>query len=329
MTIGTVARRAVVLPIVLAVEALILATAPILLAVAAVVSIPISRRAPLRATAAVVCYAAIELSALAESTRARDASAYDEIVARFVRRLETIAARVLGTRLVLSSDSADLTGRPPDRPLVVLSRHAGPGDSLLVLGLLSTRWQLRPRVVLRSALRLEPTVDLVLARLPTCFVRRRRPEQARTGVARVAAGLRAGDALLIFPEGGNFSTERRRNRIVRLRRRREYAAARRARRMRHVVAPHPGGVLAALDAAPTADVVVLAHEGLAPPGADRRPWWSLPLDRDVAAFAWHIARRDVPDTDEAREKWLYEQWERVDRWVRAAEADRQSFSIGA
>jgi 1-acyl-sn-glycerol-3-phosphate acyltransferase len=329
MTLGTLTRRALVLPVVLAIEALLLATAPLLLVVAAALSIPTRRRAPLRATTAVVCYAAIELRALAEATRARDTPAYDEIVARFVRRLDTIAARVLGTRLVLSADSADFTGQPPDRPLVVLSRHAGPGDSLLVLGLLSTRWLLRPRVVVRGALRLEPTVDLVLARLPTCFVHRRRPEQARAGVARVAASLRVGEALLIFPEGGNFSTERRRHRIVRLRRRREYAAARRARRMRHVIAPHPGGVLAALDGAPTADVVVLAHEGLAPPGADRRPWWSLPLDRDVAACAWRIAREDVPDTDEARERWLYEQWERVDRWVRATEADRQSFSIGA
>ena len=36
----------------------------------------------------------------------------------------------------------------------------------------------------------------------------------------------------------------------------------RAEQMTHVLAPRPGGLLAALDAAPEADVLLVAHTGL-------------------------------------------------------------------
>ena len=56
------------------------------------------------------------------------------------------------------------------RPVVVLSRHAGEGDSLLVLHHLLCRHGRRPRVVMHEALRLDPLIDVLGRRLPNRFV---------------------------------------------------------------------------------------------------------------------------------------------------------------
>jgi 1-acyl-sn-glycerol-3-phosphate acyltransferase len=324
----TTVRRAVVVPLVLAAEATLLAAAPLLLAVAAVCSLTSPRRVPLRATALVVAYAAIELRGCAEllalhrAGRADDVDACYALVARFLDRLAGAVARTIGVRVRLTPDSARGDEAGATAPLVVLSRHAGPGDSFLLARLLLCGWGLRPRIVLRRALRLEPGIDLLLSRLPSCFVRRGGGATTKAAIAGLAGSMGEGDALLIFPEGGNFSEERRRERIARLLRRRAYADARRARAMRHVLAPYPGGALAALEAAPHADVLVVAHSGLAPRGARERRWWSLPVHQDLVVCAWRVHHADLPAGREARERWLFDQWRRIDDWVAEHRADR-------
>ena len=62
-----------------------------------------------------------------------------------------------------------------DRPLIVLSRHAGPGDSLLLVHHLLTVCERRPRVVMKATLQLDPSVDIVANRVPNAFLRRRSP----------------------------------------------------------------------------------------------------------------------------------------------------------
>ncbi len=67
---------------------------------------------------------------------------------------------------------------------------------------------------------------------------------------------------MIFPEGGNFTPKRRAKAINRLRALGLERMARRAENMRHVLAPKPGGLNAAIDAAPDAGVIFVAHTGL-------------------------------------------------------------------
>src|SRR5215469_15085015 len=55
---------------------------------------------------------------------------------------------------------------PGNRPLIVLSRHAGPGDSLLLVHHLLSACDRRPRVVMKAALQLDPSLDVVANRLP-------------------------------------------------------------------------------------------------------------------------------------------------------------------
>ncbi|MGO9191302.1 MAG: 1-acyl-sn-glycerol-3-phosphate acyltransferase [Streptosporangiaceae bacterium] len=86
------------------------------------------------------------------------------------------------------------------------SRHAGPGDSFLLVHQLLSIYQRRPRVVMKATLQLDPNVDIVGNRLPNVFIKHRPAgERIHTEqIGRLARGLDQNSALVIFPEGGNW-----------------------------------------------------------------------------------------------------------------------------
>ena len=199
--------------------------------------------------------------------------------------------------------------------MLVLSRHAGPGDSLLLVHtLLGRDHDRRPRIVLKDLLQLDPLVDVYLNRLPNAFLRAGAPDgTARVG--RLAEGLGDEDALLLFPEGGNFSEGRRRRAIDRLRMKGLQSQAAAAERMLHVLPPRPGGVAAAVAAAPHADVVLVAHTGLEHLSTAADLWDGLPMDSTVRMRWWFVPAAEVPRDPQLLERWLYDRWSDLDRWV--------------
>ena len=199
--------------------------------------------------------------------------------------------------------------------MLVLSRHAGPGDSLLLVHtLLGRDHARRPRIVLTDLLQLDPLVDVYLNRLPNAFLEAGAPDStARVG--RLAEGLGDEDALLIFPEGGNFSEGRRRRAIDRLRMKGMEPQAAAAERMRHLLPPRPGGVAAALASAPHADVVLVAHTGLEHLSTAGDLWDGLPMDSTVRMRWWFVPAAEVPHDPDRLERWLYDRWADLDRWI--------------
>ncbi|MDL4815352.1 1-acyl-sn-glycerol-3-phosphate acyltransferase [Actinomadura opuntiae] len=242
--------------------------------------------------------------------RGHDDRHYD-IIRRYVAGLNTVAGRRLGLRV---EDEGSWEGTGEDRPLIVLSRHAGPGDALILVHHLLTGYRRRPRVVMKAELQFDPCIDIAANRLPNVFVEH---GGATEKIGRLAEGLGPRDALLIFPEGGNFSPERRRRAIRRLARHDRPREVARASRMRNLMPPRPGGVLAAIDAAPDADVVFVAHVGLDEMATAGDIWRRVPLTEPVRARWWRIPAEDVPEEREARINWLYAQWERADAWISA------------
>ncbi|MFI2103313.1 1-acyl-sn-glycerol-3-phosphate acyltransferase [Isoptericola sp. NPDC019693] len=216
----------------------------------------------------------------------------------------------------------------PDVPLLVLSRHAGPGDSFILVDTLLGRGRRAPAVVLKDTLQWDPAIDVLLNRLPAAFVTpasRRAPGRpgAAATIARIAAGLGTDGALVLFPEGGNVTPQRRARRIAELRERGKDALADRAERMPHVMVPHAGGFLAALDAiAPDAAVLVVAHSGLERLVTARDIWRELPMDKEIVLGGRLTRAADLPRDGEGRELWLFEQWERVDAWISERDVDR-------
>jgi 1-acyl-sn-glycerol-3-phosphate acyltransferase len=205
------------------------------------------------------------------------------------------------------------------RPVIVLSRHAGPGDSLLLVHHLLTVYQRRPQVVMKAAMQLDPSVDVLAGRLPNVFISRRQADEGVfTGqIGRLAAGLGPQDALVIFPEGGNWTPGRRRRAIRRLERKRRPDLAARARRMPNLLPPRTGGVIAAIGACPEADVIFVAHAGLDDLLSAGDIWRRMPLHRPVRARWWRVPAGQVPRAagHEAQVSWLYGWWQRIDEWI--------------
>ncbi|GAA1862882.1 lysophospholipid acyltransferase family protein [Pseudonocardia ailaonensis] len=311
-------RRLVTVPLVAALDVLILASAPVTLAIAALLCLPARSSLPLRTVALFLAYAAIELSLLPRLLGAGEQD-WDALLREVLDRGHRAMRTTLDVTVVEQPGSVPVADLRGEGGVIVLARHCGPGDSLFIAWLLSVHHGLRLRVVLTALLRLQPSVDLAGDHLPLCFVgpgvfgRGRR--RARECVEDVARSMTAGDALLLFPEGENYSRERWRRALGKLV---ASGAVRRVQRMRrntYTLPPRLGGILAALTAAPDADVVFLAHSGFTDDGRDR-PLWRLPIHRTLLVHTTRVAAADVPRHDDAAlSSWLDAAWTDVDEWI--------------
>lgn len=232
--------------------------------------------------------------------------------------------RVMGTarrtfRITIDADHP-AERASSDQPLIVFSRHAGPGDSLVLIdALINGPTARRPRIVLKDTLQFDPCIDVLLNRLPNRFVssRHKNGQSAVDAIGELTASMAAGDAFVIFPEGGNFTEKRRVRAIEKLDEIGRPGLADRARDMENLLPPKPAGALAALEAAPTADVVFVGHVGLEELSTIADIWRGIPMDAAVIATSWVCSVDSVPPAEE-REAWLYDQWQQIDEWIEDA-----------
>jgi 1-acyl-sn-glycerol-3-phosphate acyltransferase len=226
------------------------------------------------------------------------------------------AKRVLRLDIVTEGPSPDAH---PGHPLLVCCRHAGPGDSFVLIHALMHWYAREPRVVLKDTLQWDPAIDVLLHRIPARFISPNPAagEDLESQIEALATALDDDDAFVIFPEGGNFTAKRRDKAIARLRKLGLEPMARRAEQMTNVLAPRPGGLLAALDAAPEADVVLVAHTGLDHLLTVADLWRELPMDKQIVMRWWRVPREEIPADREARIEWLFGWWERIDAWIDA------------
>lgn len=207
-------------------------------------------------------------------------------------------------------------GPVPDGPVLVLGRHAGPGDSFVLVHLLLSRHQLLPRVVLLDSLQLDPAIDLLLNRLGACFLRNDGSQQdAAQRIGALAGRLRRGEALVIFPEGANFTPGRRRRLIARLRARGQWERAAVAEDLDAVLPPRPAGVLAALAAGTVAATMIVAHAGLDELATPADVWRAVPFGAPLVLRWWWVPAAEVPPSATGRTQWLTMHWAVVNAWI--------------
>jgi len=321
-------RRAVLAPAVVALIALMWVLVPVWLVLAAALSprLPGRWRA-LRLLWVVLLYASAEALVLvvlfgwwlAAGFGRRIRTPYWEgihydLVQSFLWVFFREAKRVLQLDIVTDGPTPDAH---PGRPILVCCRHAGPGDSFILIHSLMHTYAREPRVVLKDTMAWDPMIDVLLHRVPARFIT---PNPAAgvdldAQIAALATDLDENDAFVIFPEGGNFTPGRRERGIDRLRKLGLERMADRAEAMTNVLAPRPGGFLAALDAAPAADVVLVAHTGLDHMLTVGDLWRELPMDKRILMRWWKVPRAEIPSDRDERIEWLFGWWEQIDLWI--------------
>jgi 1-acyl-sn-glycerol-3-phosphate acyltransferase len=322
-----------------AVVLLVLAVVFAVITVIAAVLAPVSRRRRvLRMAAFALSYCAVELVVMtaagllwlrhtvpgrrgAARLRRSWVDANQRLLAWALGRVLGAARRFLSFEVVVV-ETSDTTALAEVDPVLVLARHGGPGDSFALVHLLLTRYHRSVRIVLKDVLQLDPTLDLLLNRLNCCFLATPSGDvQDMTDrLAQMASGMGPGDALLLFPEGANWTPDRRQRAIRHLSRHHKTHAARAATLMTNVLPPRPDGVFTCLDANPGLGVVVVAHAGLDRMVRARQVWEQLPLITPMTVRAWPTA--EVPKDREDRLTWLTLEWAVVDEWVDAFHANR-------
>lgn len=207
-------------------------------------------------------------------------------------------------------------------PLVAFARHAGPGDSLALAWLLGHTAGRMPKIVLAEALRWDPTVDALLTRMRSYFVPSRTGagDDRTEGVRELARGLKHDDVLLLFPEGQNFSKDRRRRLIDRMREAGQELRARHALSLWNTLPPKTRGVIAVLDERPDADVMIVAHAGFGQLSSPREIWDAIPFtDRPFLVRTHTYSGDEIPDDPAGIERWIDDRWTKVDEWVTSHE----------
>jgi len=230
----------------------------------------------------------------------------------WARTLYRSAERIFDMHTVVTGDDAVHHG-----PLLLLSRHASIGDTVIPAVYVGDRHGIMLRFVMKRELLWDPCLDIIGHRLPNYFVQRRSgdTEHEIAALQRLAQHLGPTDGVLIFPEGTRFSPAKRARAVERLRGIATPRVLAAAMRLRHTLPPRLAGTLGLLDGLPGTDVVLCAHTGFEGAATFRDLLAGALIGRQVRIEFWRVPCADIPRDADARAEWLYAQWLRIDAWI--------------
>jgi acyltransferase-like protein len=321
-------RRPLTITTWLVISTVCLALSPLLLLIAAIIAAIMHRPEPLLLTRLLIAYFERELGVLlacgalwllsgfgARLRSPRFQRLHYRLLRWFVHGLSEHAKTVLHIN-VIAQPTREVTGAlQADRPLLFFSRHAGPGDTVLLTDLLLSRYRRTPSVVFKNTLALDSTVDLIGHRLPHAVLDTSDPPECEARIQTVTGKLGPRGVLILFPEGGNFTAERRRAALRKLWRKGLWREAAAARQMPHVLPPHSAGALAALRGCPECDVIFSAHTGLGLGAFPGELWRHAPIGETLKTRMWLSPAAERPADPDHQVQWLYDWWKRIDEWV--------------
>ncbi|HEX2053644.1 MAG TPA: 1-acyl-sn-glycerol-3-phosphate acyltransferase [Actinomycetota bacterium] len=319
-------RRLVLAPLVILICAFLLVLSPLLLGGAAIYGAAFDRKLRvLRVLAFATVYLFFEIVSilamlglwiacgfgLGMRSQAMQ-SAHFGYMRWWLKCMNAAASRLFRLRIRIEDPPARKPG-----PVLVFSRHAGPGNSLMLVGTIMIGYRRLPRIVMLAKLQWDPFFDIVGNRLPNRFITHDPSDRDRSlrVIAELASGTPHDGAFVLFPEGRDFTVSLRTRAIASLRRKGHREEADKAEKMLRVLPPRHGGVMAAVNAAPEADVVFVAHTVLEDVGPFGELWRRIPFARPVAARYWRVPAAEVPREQEALIDWLYSWWARIDEWI--------------
>jgi 1-acyl-sn-glycerol-3-phosphate acyltransferase len=153
------------------------------------------------------------------------------------------------------------------------------------------------------------------------FLRRSETASSVQAIAAAAHELGRRTALLLFPEGGNWTPARRHRAIDHLRRGGAGRRAQLAEHLEHLLPPRPAGVFACLEARPDLQLVFVAHTGLEELVSVSQVWARLPFELPMSVRWWKAGPRPPGGDRNAGQQWLDTEWAIIDEWI-GTQADR-------
>jgi 1-acyl-sn-glycerol-3-phosphate acyltransferase len=217
-------------------------------------------------------------------------------------------ARLLSLRIEVEGQDEALPGH-----VLVFIRHASIIDTALPVVCLSAAKGLRLRYVFKRELLVDPCTDIAGHQSPNYFIDRSGdPAEELSGIRALTDDL-GQEGVLLYPEGTRFTERKKAIAIERLGRTHPELVPL-AESFRHCLPPKPGGALTLLEAAPDADVLFVAHRGLEGLAEIADILSGEAVGKQVRVKIWRVKSEDIP-AGEARRRWLFESWKRVDDFV--------------
>ncbi len=199
------------------------------------------------------------------------------------------------------------------QPAVVLSRHASTLDTMVPLAIVR---QLKMfRYVIKSELLNVPALDIIGQRFPNLFVVRggKNPEAEINKVLALSQDMETNSALVMYPEGTRFSTEKRQRLLEKFENDPGQLAV--TQSLQHTLPPLREGSIRLLEFATGADVVFIAHRGI-DAGRSMASLISGAFTHvHLEIKIWRFRASEVPRDTERIHEFLIENWQRIDRFV--------------
>ncbi len=200
-------------------------------------------------------------------------------------------------------------------PVLVFIRHASIIDTALPVSFLSKAKGLRLRYVFKRELLVDPCIDVAGHASPNYFIDRGgTAAEELAGVRGLAVDL-GEEGVLLYPEGTRFTERKKKIALKRLAKTHPDLLPV-AESFQHCLPPKPGGALTLIEAAPHADVLVVAHRGLEGLAEVTDLLSGSVVGKEVQISIWRIPASEIPEGD-ARRAWLFDLWKRVDDFVGA------------
>ena len=253
-------RRPITVAVWLVMSAVCLILSPVLLALAALASAVSGRPQPLIFTRLVVAYFALELSTLIACGGAmacqlrRNVDGHGALPAPALSPSTLVRARLrrrwsalLEIDVAADEPTEAMRAMEADRPLLFFSRHAGPGDTILLIDRLLTRFDRLPSIVFKQSV-IDPMCRSDRTSSSPCGPRHRRQGGVRSADRGGRSRARQTRRPAVVPGGRQLhrrAPPARGPETLAHGPRREAA---KAERMSHVLPPRPSGALAALRA---------------------------------------------------------------------------------
>ena len=199
-------------------------------------------------------------------------------------------------------------------PIIVMVRHCSHLDTLLPTSFITKPEGIRLNFVIKKELIWDPCIDIAGQRLNNHFVDRKSSDRAAEtqSIAALADNLGPMEGVMIFPEGTRFTEKRKARALERIKESRPDLYER-AASLKNLLPIRPAGSLALLEAG--ADIVIIGHSGLDALTTWAQLWKGDLVRKEIQIKVWRTKHSEIPEGEEARIHWLYDQWDQVDSWL--------------